>query len=370
MHRPGRATKVERDANTFPRRKSKGMSNTPNTDEMKPASTEAALQSRIEALEATIEKMKPTAAEVAEAVVEPAADTVPTEATEASEAAEVVKEAEAVEVVAEPLEATVEAAAKEAAPIAASAETVAEEVVVAAEEEPVPVGETFEATVEENVDMDAGKDIDVAETVQEVGAPLVEAVEAVIDAEVDVEVAAPTAGAVEEAEGEGENAAEADGEDEAEEGEDGEETETMESNDGKELRALFLRVTKLEEKISESAGPLALAEAAIKAATSVAVAAAQQNTRAELVATETARSLGAKMEETFQQIATSTVETHADLIGTRLNSQLEERLNLARETVSSLGVLKGEMKSIGKSLQAEVASEQATLPSHSIFNTK
>ena len=79
------------------------------------------------------------------------------------------------------------------------------------------------------------------------------------------------------------------------------------------------------------------------------------------------------MEETFQQIATSTVETHAELIGTRLISQLEERLNLARETVASLGVLKGEMKSIGKSLQADVSSEPKTtisgLERHSILDS-
>ena len=58
------------------------------------------------------------------------------------------------------------------------------------------------------------------------------------------------------------------------------------------------------------------------------------------------------------------------MIGTRLNAQLEERLNLARETVACLGVLKGEMKSIGKSLAADnvEADLSATkLPRHSIL---
>ena len=101
------------------------------------------------------------------------------------------------------------------------------------------------------------------------------------------------------------------------------------------------------------------------------MASAQQNTRLELVAAETARSLAEKMEEKFQHIAEGTVETHADLIGTRLNDQLEQRLNLAKETVASLSTLKTEMKSISASLAADTAEEEKTasgLARHSIMS--
>ena len=80
-------------------------------------------------------------------------------------------------------------------------------------------------------------------------------------------------------------------------------------------------------------------------------------------------SLGLQVEDAFKSAVETGVATHAELIGTRLNAQLEERLSLARETVSSLSVLKGEMKSIGKSLAADAEEEKTPtgLRRHSIF---
>ena len=85
---------------------------------------------------------------------------------------------------------------------------------------------------------------------------------------------------------------------------------------------------------------------------------------------EVSARLTQQVEDSFKSAVETGVAAHAEMIGTRLNAQLEERLNLARETVASLGVLKGEMKSIGKSLAADnvEADLSATkLPRHSIL---
>ena len=137
------------------------------------------------------------------------------------------------------------------------------------------------------------------------------------------------------------------------------------------LDARLRRIEVAMEKHLDNDGnaTIGVASAALRAAEAIAVAAGQQNSRLEIIATDTARSLAEKVEEKFQCIVEDAVESHADKIGSRLHKQFEDRLDLARETVASLSALKVDMKSIGKSLAADAELEKkAALPRHSIFN--
>ena len=102
-----------------------------------------------------------------------------------------------------------------------------------------------------------------------------------------------------------------------------------------------MRITNLETavgKISEVNGTSALhvAGAAVKAAEAVAMASAQQNTRLELVAAETARSLAEKMDEKFQHIAEG--EQRRDDLGVALLAGQDERREAIAVNLVNLGV--------------------------------
>ena len=113
-----------------------------------------------------------------------------------------------------------------------------------------------------------------------------------------------------------------------------------------------------------------MTSAAVAAADKIAGVAAQQRASVETVAADLSARLTEQVEDAFKAAVETGLSAHAELIGTRLNAQLEERLHLARETVASLGVLKGEMKSIGKSLAADNIKSEKTisgLDRHSIL---
>jgi hypothetical protein len=122
--------------------------------------------------------------------------------------------------------------------------------------------------------------------------------------------------------------------------------------------------------MSTNNASLTVAAAAVKAADTIASVAGQQHARVEAVASDLSARLTEQVEDAFKSAVETGVATHAELIGTRLNAQLEERLNLAKETVASLGALKGEMKSISKSLAADDEGDltASKLPRHSILD--
>ena len=113
------------------------------------------------------------------------------------------------------------------------------------------------------------------------------------------------------------------------------------------------------------------AAAAVAAADRIATAAAQQHARVETVASDLSARLTEQVHDAFKTAVEVGVADHAEKIGSRLNDQLEQRLNLAKETVASLSTLKTEMKSISASLAADTAEEEKTasgLARHSIMS--
>ena len=77
-----------------------------------------------------------------------------------------------------------------------------------------------------------------------------------------------------------------------------------------------------------------------RAAEQVAVSAGKLNANVEIATNETAKKLGEALQQTFTTVVTDACEMHADKIGARLNEQNQTRLDLARDTVASLTVLK------------------------------
>ena len=107
------------------------------------------------------------------------------------------------------------------------------------------------------------------------------------------------------------------------------------------MALLLNRIVRLEaavDQMSTNNASLTVAAAAAEAADTITSVAGQQHTRVEAVASDLSARLTQQVEDSFKSAVETGVAAHAEMIGTRLNAQLEERLNLARETVASLGV--------------------------------
>ena len=98
--------------------------------------------------------------------------------------------------------------------------------------------------------------------------------------------------------------------------------------------------------------------AAVAAADKIAGVAVQQRASVETVAADLSARLSAQVEDAFKTAVESSLITHTDLIGTRLQAQFEDRLQVARETAAGLGMLRQEMTKISASLAAESVDVQ------------
>ena len=123
---------------------------------------------------------------------------------------------------------------------------------------------------------------------------------------------------------------------------------------------LMTRVAQLEKKskLGHNTEVLNIASAAVAAADKIAGVAAQQRASVETVAADLSARLSAQVGDAFKTAVESSLVTHTDLIGTRLQAQFEDRLQVARETAAGLGMLRQEMTKISASLAAESVDMQ------------
>ena len=126
---------------------------------------------------------------------------------------------------------------------------------------------------------------------------------------------------------------------------------------------IVMRLAHVESmlaKISDNTGSSALdvANAAVRAAEALAVAAASQSTRVNAIASETAASIAHTLEESFQGAIEKGVADHATALSDRMHAQIEDRLEVAKATAQSLTLLHNELAVVSKSLSADIENEK------------
>ena len=115
---------------------------------------------------------------------------------------------------------------------------------------------------------------------------------------------------------------------------------------------------------------LSVADAAVKAASQVAIASGKMNAHVESVATDLSARLTEQVESTFKSAIESGLSMHSEMIAEKMSSAVDERLSVARSTHESLEALRVEMQTVNKSLTKEIEGDltPSKLPRHSILN--
>lgn len=158
----------------------------------------------------------------------------------------------------------------------------------------------------------------------------------------------------------------------------GEETpdEVTSEDDGPTLKMVVLRLAAVEtalEQLSMGSSALAIAGAVARASEQVALSAGKLNAHVEISTTSAVKTLQEKLQDTFTDVVTSAVEMHAEKLGERISEQTDRKLDVAKETLASLTVLKGEVSRLTSDMvmEAPVKSVADDLddsrPHHSIF---
>ena len=115
---------------------------------------------------------------------------------------------------------------------------------------------------------------------------------------------------------------------------------------------------------------LSVADAAVKAASQVAIASGKMNAHVESVATDLAARLTEQVESTFKSAIEMGLENHTLAVSEKMSAVVDERLSVARSTHESLEALRSEMAMVNKSLTKEIEGDltPSKLPRHSILN--
>ena len=142
-----------------------------------------------------------------------------------------------------------------------------------------------------------------------------------------------------------------------------------------DYRMIVTRLMRLEAAVGAlTAGTgvsaLSVADAAVKAASQVAIASGKMNAHVESVASDLAARLTEQVESTFKSAIETGLENHTLAVSEKMSAVVDERLSVARSTHESLEALRSEMAMVNKSLTKEIEGDltPSKLPRHSILN--